>query len=222
MIRFAFACCVLCTIGCGSEPAGNTGSNTTGNSSPTSKNVASSGKSLAEVSPTAFADIDTAINVLMTTEDNAEAGKAIQWLGMQKATAVQPLAAIMNDADSPPKNRNYACKALGVVGAPAGEVLLEALNSNDDLIRVNAAKELGRIKPSNEKTMKALVGLLNHEDWKTRLNALKGLTSIGPSAKPLAEESLLAIANSTEEINTVRTEAKRALKIICPRRTFND
>ena len=179
----------------------------------------SSGVSVAD---DAFDDVPQAVAVLTSAKEQTNVVQALVWLSMQGKPAVEPLSAVLQDDSAELSAKVYACRALGQIGSPASEALVDALSSETGAVRINAAKQLGRIKPSNQAIIAALVKLVDHLDTQSRQHALKALTEIGPAAKDLATDRLIAVLNDTNENDIVRNEAKRALKSVAPRQTFND
>jgi len=174
------------------------------------------------VAEDAFTDIPQAIAVLTSATEQSEIAQALVWLGMQGEAAVEPLNAVLKDNSGQLSGKIYACRALGQIGSPASGALVEALSSDSGAVRINAAKQLGKIKPSSQAIVAALLKLVDHEDIQSRQHALKALTEIGPPAEDQATQRLIALLNDANESDIVRNEAKRALKSIAPRHTFKD
>lgn len=181
------------------------------------------------VAADAYPGIPEALAALLLAAESAGDGdeqtreerlKATGWLAMQKEAAVAPLAEKLSDESVGRAGKIVICRTLGQVGPAAEAPLTAALESEEQLVRINAAEQLAIIKPTNESIIKTLIGLLDHEDPRTRERAIKSLGFIGPPAKD-AKDPLLAILNSNAD-EGVRAEAKKALKSVNPRHTFKD
>jgi hypothetical protein len=91
---------------------------------------------------------------------------------------------------------------------PELPVLIQALSTDDELIRTTAAQKLTIYGPLAADAVDALVPLLDEEDARTRQAAAMALGSIGKAAAP-AFEKLLALQNDPDE--GVREKAAQAL-----------
>lgn len=183
------------------------------------------------VAADAYPGIPEAIAALLRAAESAESGeaddatreerlKATGWLAMQKEAAVAPLAENLADETVSVGSKIYICRALGQVGPPAEAALTEALKSDEQRVRINAAEQLAIIKPTSPSIVQTLIGLLKHEDPRLRERAIKSLDFIGPPAIA-AKDPLLAILNSNADEGQ-RALARKALASVNPRHTFKD
>lgn len=181
------------------------------------------------VAADAYPGIPDAIAALLSAAESAQDGdkatheerlRATAWLAQQKEAAVSPLAEKLADESVGLAGKIVICRTLGQVGPAAEGTLTEALESDEHLVRINAAEQLAIIKPTSASIVKTLIDLLDHEDSRLRERAIKSLAFIGPPAKE-AQPRLQAILNSDADEN-LRGEARRALAKVNPRRTFKD
>ncbi len=196
------------------------------NSSDTSKNgnQSSNANSLLPVEEPvpadAYAGVPQAIEAMekaIADEDQKERYRTYKWLAMQGGTAVPPLAELLKDDAVDLELKIAACQALGRVGAPAKSTLVEALSNDEQFVRLNAIKELSKLKPQSEDVIRAIVAALANPDQRTRVEAVRALKSFGPRAKDLAEDRLVAIMRSDDDRALV-DEIGKALKVINPGR----
>ncbi|MHC4598348.1 MAG: HEAT repeat domain-containing protein, partial [Planctomycetota bacterium] len=96
-------------------------------------------------------------------------------LGKHGSAAVKPLVALLGDPDE--SVRYYAVMALGMIGKPAVESLLEALESETAYKRKSAVEILGRI--GDERAVDALLKRLEDPDREVRIRARYALREIG-------------------------------------------
>jgi HEAT repeat protein len=178
-----------------------------------------------EVPQDAYQDVTEAIAALIEaakTSDTRAFERAETWLVRQGAPAVDPLAQILNDEQADMVMRIAVCRPLRKLGPPAIPVFKRALESSSLLVQLNAIKGLGSIRPAGADSISTLGGLLDAEQDRVRREAILALANIGPPAKEACAGRLIALLNDTEENETLRDAAKRALEEISPRRTFGD
>ena len=222
MTRVIFLLAALTFIGCG---ASDDGTNTASNNSGTPANADPQPDRIdpPDEAPISFNSVEEAIEGLKTAAgDQKVLAAAISWLSSHGDVAIVPLVAEMNNESGDLQTRVYACAALGSIGAAAEKELIAALDSSTPQIRYRASKGLGQIKPSTRPIILKLVELMKHEDVNTRKEAVLALEKIGTAAELIATEPLIAMLNNEQENETVRDAAKRALKSVNPRRTFQD
>jgi len=173
----------------------------------------------------AFASIPEAVAKLR--EDAAASNRegwyeASQWLQMQKGAAVAPLQELLNDDQADIRAHIVAVRTLSGLGSAAEPVLLATLRSHpSEKVQLNAIDQIGYLKPPSQTTIDELIGLLDHENDEFRRSAAVSLGAIGEPAAA-AGDKLVAILNSTEENDHLRSAAKNALKKVNPRKTFRD
>lgn len=236
-------------LGCGGSPAnsspannsptansGQAQNNSAGNSKSTTGSAKANGnsgtaannsskaapKALPTVKPDAFAQVSDAFDSLvkaMSANDQPAVFTAETWLAMQKDTAVAPLAKILRDANEPLERRMIAGRALGKVGAPAATSLIESLTVDNERVRLRVIDAMGMVKPGDERLVDKLIELTADGDPQNRQHAIMSLGRIGTAAKKSAPR-LVEILNNTAEPEVLRSEAKKALKEVDPRRGF--
>jgi HEAT repeat protein len=99
--------------------------------------------------------------------------------------------------------KDDAINALVELGAPALPRLIAALRDKDDNVRTSAVLALGRIK--NGDAIAPLIGMLEDQDWFTRLTAAAALESIGDergreAIKPLLKDPDMVVKMRVERI----------------------
>jgi HEAT repeat protein len=100
--------------------------------------------------------------------------------------------------------------------------LKQCLESESKQMRLNAIEALGLVRPTDSDIIQTLADLMAAEDEHVRLEAILSLARVGPPAKDMCADKLVAILNDAEENETLRDAAKRALKQVNPRRNFTD
>jgi len=103
--------------------------------------------------------------------------------------SVSQLRRMLHDADS--KTQVQGAFGLSQLGSPAREAvpdLLDALKSNDPLLRQNAALALGAIGPDAAEAVPGLTEALRDGQWTVRRQAALSLGAIGPAAKSALPE----------------------------------
>ncbi len=148
--------------------------------------------------------------------------RAETWLVRQGETAVDPLAQILSDEQADLAMRIAVCRPLRKLGPPAIPIFKQALESPSQLVQLNAIKGLGLIRPASADTIGTLVGLLDAEQERVRRETILALANIGPPAEAACAQRLIDLLNDTQENETLRDAAKRALEEISPRRSFAD
>lgn len=171
--------------------------------------------------PRSFSSIDEAIGVLCEaaeTRDSQARLQASDWLARQGAAALPRLQVVLEDDQADTAARIAVCRVLGRLGPPALEVLCGQLDSDDQMVRLNALSQLPHLQPVTPDVVSALIGVLDHEDMRMRARAVQGLGSLGQRAEAAAPR-LQQILNSKQD-DQLRREAKKALQQVDPRRTL--
>jgi HEAT repeat protein len=116
---------------------------------------------------------------LVGDESPASRARAIAVLGRIGKPAVERLLA------RSPKLRPLACaRALATIGPPALPALIEALDDEGDLTRMQrAAEALGEMGPPARAAVPGLARAADHPDMWIRIAALDALGQIGPAAR---------------------------------------
>jgi hypothetical protein len=168
-----------------------------------------------------FASIDVAIQTLVSAADSRDTESRLQasdWLARQGSAAVGPLKAVLDDEQAGTAARIAACRVLGRLGPQALEALTAQLDSDDQMVRINALNQLPHLDPLPPAVVSTLIHVLDHEDARMRARAIQGLASLGPKAEAAAPR-LQQILNSGDQ-DQLRSEAKKALQQVDPRRTL--
>ncbi len=217
---------VLVALGCGSqtnEPARETEAKRPAAEKAPKAEVPA--KPQLDVRADSYAGLSEAIDSLTeaaTTGGGDERLKADKWLVMQGDTAVEPLSQILNDEQAQLAARIAACRTLWKLGPNAKPALKAAIGGEPQLIRLNAVKGLGFIRPTDRDIIETLTGLLEAEEERVRRETTSALGNIGPPAADLCVDKLVGMLNNEDENETLRGAAKNALKQINPRRSFVD
>lgn len=175
----------------------------------------------AEVPADAFASVDQAVEALVRAaqqRDSQQRLRASGWLARQGAAAVPALRGVLDDQQADTAAKIAACRALGRIGGPATETLIAQLDDSEQLVRINALDQLPHIRPPTRQIVEVLIGALDHDDPRMRQQAIRGLAILGPTAKDAAPR-LQEILNARED-EALRSEAKKALEQVDPRRTL--
>jgi HEAT repeat protein len=199
------------TTGSGKANGGSTAANNSPKAAP---------KALPTVKPDAFAQVSDAFDSLvkaMSANDQLTVYTAETWLAMQKDAAVAPLAKILRDANEPLERRMIAGRALGKVGPPAASTLIEGLTVDNERVRLRVIDAMGMVKAGDERLIDKLIELTADGDPQNRQHAIMSLGRTGPAAKKAAPR-LVEILNNAAEPEALRSEAKKALKEVDPRR----
>lgn len=172
-----------------------------------------------------FASVDAALieleRVLELSEDDERNRGEIRvqnWLALQQDKAVPLVAARAGDPEASVPMRITTCRILGKLG-PAASSPLIVLTAKDEPIqlRVKATETLGLMQPS-QTTIAALVTLLDDREPKVQLEAIKGLSKIGPPAKSSAGK--LSELRQRHADEGIRVAAGEALKKVDPRKAL--
>ncbi len=172
-----------------------------------------------KVDANAFSSIPAALAAQAKAAEGADQeniSKTDQWLVMQGAAAVEPLAAILKDESAPLPQRIAVSRTLAQLPGAKG-ALLPALESKERLVRVNVIQALGRIKPPDRQIVEKCIELAKSDDADNQRYAVSALGKMGPAAKdavPLVQSML----NDKKYNDTVRAEARKTLKAIDPRK----
>lgn len=81
-----------------------------------------------------------------------------------------------------------AAKALGSFGIAALPILLDSLNDPEVVVRIRAARELGRIQEAARQTVGPIMAKLSDPNAGVRLEAIKSLARLGKKANAAAPE----------------------------------
>lgn len=220
LLPFFLVVTVVGFSGCGDAvPSGNSNAN---NSNQNNNNEATNTNNPPPNVKSSFGSVDEAIGVLITsaqTSDAAQRQAAASWLGKQGEPAVTELAKVMNENEDL-RVQVAATLAIGQAGPPAFDTLVKATDHPQNMVRVNAVKGLAAIKPPTKETVDTLLRLLKHQDQRVVHAAITGLGALGPKAERAADP-LVAILNSQAD-DALRNAAKKALKSVNPRHTFQD
>jgi HEAT repeat protein len=177
--------------------------------------------SAPKVADDAFATVEEAVEAMCRAAEERDSDarlRASGWLSTRGEAAVAALRAVLDDEQAGTASKIAACRALGRLGPPAVETLLAHLDSDDPLVRLNALDQLPHIRPPSRQILDSLIAALDHSDPRMRQKAIRGLGLMGPTAKDAAPH-LQQILNAKED-ETLRADAKDALKKVQPRRTL--
>jgi len=144
----------------------------------------------------------------------------VRWLAAQHLGsidpgegAVQPLCDVLKNKQEGVRVRASAAYSLGRIRADiraAVPVLSEALDSEDALLRVNAAASLVKIEPSlNKETLKILLGGLKDNRKYVRNSAIRAIGLMGQDAREAVPELASALK---DEDKWCRLAAAHALE----------
>ena len=177
-----------------------------------------------EVAADAFDSVADAISALTLATDaqfDDERYKATEWLVMQKDVAVPPLSEAVSENSSSSRTQIVIARILGRIGTPAaaGE-LVKMTTAENSMGAINAIQQLGAMKPAGAEAIDQLVSLLDHQEERRRLEAVNALGNIGQPAAA-ASKRLVAIQNS-QDSDSLRQAARRALEKVDPRKTLAD
>ncbi len=178
-----------------------------------------------EVPADAYENTAAAIEALLQAAKKSNTddfNRAETWLATRSDSAVAPLGKILNDEQGDLLQRIAVCRPLRKMGPAAKPVFQTALESSSQQVQLNAIKGLGLIRPTDAEIIQILNGYLDAEDERVRREAILALENIGPPAKEPSTAKLIAILNDTEENETLRDAARRALDQVNPRHTFAD
>lgn len=179
----------------------------------------------AEPAPqTDFASVDEALGSLSTATNDGNRRQQIaayNWLCRQGEGAVPKLTAAVNDASLHMETRRLACGALGRLGPAAAPALIETSRHDEPLLQLKAIETMPSIDPPQREIVQRLVALLDDSDEKVQLAAIRSIGSIGVPAGGAADK-LTAMRNNRDLNDSVSREAGRTLKLVKPRRTFED
>ncbi len=173
---------------------------------------------------TEFANIDEALGSLSTATNDANRKQQIaayNWLCRQGAGAVPALTAAVKDASLHLETRRLACGALGKLGPAAAPVLIEISHDDEPLLQLKAIESMPSIDPPQKAIVQRLVELLDGTNERAQLAAVRALGNIGIPAGGSADK-LIAMQNNPQLNETLRHEAARSVKLVKPRRTFQD
>lgn len=228
---------VLLLAGCGSSGNEKKGDSKDKDASGKDASAESSKPKYRKPQPTeikvpadAYAGIPAAIDSLCKAAESNDGNEILRtcaWLKMQGDSAVQPLGELLFDESTPTQTRYHVCRALAEVGGAAVPLMIKQLDTDSVEIRFGIINSLGRVRTTdqaiNDRITKALLDqAAKDKSVDTRRRALIALASLGKPAGKLAKDPLLQLLHDTSEDETVRGEAKKALKAVAPRRTLVD
>lgn len=212
---------VLFVFGCGSaeEPPKKTTKTNTKKSDGQATKKEEPPPPAPKVDANAFSSIPAALDAQAKAAEAADQetiSRADQWLVMQGAAAVEPLANILKNESAPLPQRIAVSRTLAQLPG-AKNALIPGLESKERLVRVNVIQALGRIKPPDRQIMEKCIELAKTDDEDNQRYAVMALGKMGPPAKE-AVPLIQTMLNDKKYNETVRAEARKALKAIEPRR----
>ncbi len=176
-----------------------------------------------KVEQNAFAGVDEALAAVPVLVNSSRDDKGMElikvekWLAMQGDAIVPELTQKLQDSEGDLTIRVTVCRVLMKLGKAGVPPLLEATAAEPKQVRVKAIECLGRIKPPTPEIVDKVISLIDDADYDQRKAALGALASLGkPAAK--AKDRLQEILNDTNEDETIRSLAKKALKDVDPRK----
>jgi HEAT repeat protein len=179
----------------------------------------SAGLALARILPAESDGLRQVIPVLVKSLKNDEADvrrEAVAGLGAAGRVALPALIRLVRNQAADSGSAWQAAAALQVLGPlaePARAVLVDALQSDDELVVIHAAGALGAIGAAAEPAVADLQKLLKHDRPTIRTHAASALGDLGPTA----EEAVGDLASALDDADDgVRREAAEALGKIGP------
>ncbi|HEX5033245.1 MAG TPA: HEAT repeat domain-containing protein, partial [bacterium] len=161
------------------------------------------------------------VEELVKNQDEKTGQELLQvetWLQMQGDKIAPELATQVKDTSGPLATRFTACRVLMKLGpGTATPILMEATSTEPREVRVKAIECLGRLKPTSQEIVEKIISLIDDPDDEHRKAAIRALASIGKPAGA-AKDQLQAILNDTQEDETIRSLAKKALQEVDPRK----
>lgn len=140
-----------------------------------------------------------------------------EWLRNNGDLSITELSRAAKSEETPIERRITACRALAKLGNDSIPVLMELTEHSIDQLRYRAAESLSFMSPSSQRLVEALEQLLQREDVRLRSYAVRGLGNAEGLAKHVVPD-LTKILNDYSQNDSLRNEAKAALKKIDPRR----
>jgi HEAT repeat protein len=161
----------------------------------------------AEAAQKGGPDVQTAIDLLAesisdTSTNFPQIAEAIGNLGPVAQELVFPLITMLSSSRDLDKKR-AAAKALGKIGKPAEvavPALIEALNTNDEVLIINVAEALRAIRLHPYRSVPALGKLINDPRLKVREGVIDALSGFGPEALLALPELTMALDDSEPRI----------------------
>lgn len=161
-------------------------------------------QALGVMGPPAAEAVPALIEVL-NDENFTTRGYAELALGRMGSAAVLPLIDALHHQSY--RVRRGAVRALAEVGSEAGPAiphLIEAMASEDWLIRAHAAYALGRARPMTEGVVPALIALLKNDvDYRVRNYSANALAEIGPVNEEIAPALQQALKDKSPDVREV-------------------
>lgn len=210
--------------GCGSNPP--TSENASPSTSVDPSPNAAAAKEPEAPQPVHFSDLNAAVAALYAAaeeRDSEQMARISEWIAKSHGAEAQPaMKQKALDSSAALEMRIAACGVLRELGPVADESLTTIVNEADQsLVAANALKSIVMLRPVPAGLLDRLMGWMEHEDLQVQRAAIQSLARIGEKAESAAPK-LLAILNNPDANETLRGEAKRALKAVNPRRTFQD
>ena len=173
----------------------------------------------------AFASVEEAIDAMRAAADSGQGNRAVrvaQWLSRRGAESLAPLQRLLEDGQAPPTSRIAAVESLKRMGPQAVEGLVRVAESDGaTAVRASAIGAVASIQPVAPSTVDRVIQWIDLPDIAIRRAAVIAVGRLGSSAKKCAPR-LQSILNDINEDETLRGEAKRALKSVSPRKTLVD
>ena len=171
-----------------------------------------------------FATVDEGLQSLITASEDGNRRQqlaAYTWLCGQGPGAVPKVAAAMNDSSLPMEARRAACRVLGHLGPTAASHLITASRSDEAALKLRAIETMPAIDPPQREILDRLIELLDDSSDQVVNAAIRSIGAIGTPATR-AGDKLLALRDDVDRSETTRHEAGKSLKLVRPRRTFDD
>lgn len=197
---------------------------------PAEPEAAPQANTLDDMPSDSFGSIDEAVEAMTDAaaeSDSRRMQEIGKWIAARGPEAVAPLKEVLLDEQAPMPSRVAATQAIWRVGASAAPVLIAAVDSGqpddsgDSQVRVQAVKALYLVRPVPPEIITHLTQWIDHPDPRVQQAAMETLSRIGPKAEA-ATKRLQEILADPNEPDDRRTLAKKTLKEVNPRRTFQD
>jgi HEAT repeat protein len=179
----------------------------------------SAGLALARILPAGSDGLRQVIPVLVKSLKSDEADvrrEAVAGLGAAGRVALPALIRLVRNQAVDPGSAWQAAAALQMLGTlaePALSVLVDALQSDNEMVVVHAAGALGAIGAAAESAIPDLQKLLAHDRPAIRTHAASALGDLGPTAEGAVGDLASALDDADDG---VRREAAEALGKIGP------
>ncbi|MBM4005911.1 MAG: HEAT repeat domain-containing protein [Planctomycetes bacterium] len=140
-----------------------------------------------------------------------------EWLKTRSDSAVEELSRVALDDQAPLPQRLIACRAMARIGSSAVPSLVQLTQHSTEQLKYRAAESLSIVSPHDARSVEALRELLQRDDSRLKGYAIRGLGQAGSLAKDSVPD-LVAILNDYAQPDSIRNDAKLALRRIDPRR----